>query len=364
MILDDNTKNFLSLLRNCCTLNNMRLFLVGGCVRDFIMNNAVKDIDIITEGNSLELINDFPSEITVKSIHTDFSTLKIQYKNMIFDLASTRTESYPYSGCLPFVDKVGVKIEEDYKRRDFTINSLYMEVLEDDFRLIDFCKGEKDIKSKLLCSLYDKSYIDDPTRILRGLDFKYRFGFDFSNHDKILIQQYLKNPNIENSSYDRTLSVFKKILSNESQDKIFREIMENKYYKTLVNEICADFSAIEKVNLNTKDKCEFYLNILKNTNIEKLKTKDDCEIIRNFSKLNMPDIFYYFYKTKDKNALKYLKIKDIKLFITGNDLINLGYCQGKTLGKILHDLYCQKLKNPNLFKTKEDEINWVSKNCN
>ena len=57
-----------------------------------------------------------------------------------------------------------------------------------------------DINKKVLKVLHDKSYIDDPTRIIRGLGFKYRFNFDFSSHDKKLIKEYLKNINYKNAS--------------------------------------------------------------------------------------------------------------------------------------------------------------------
>ncbi len=385
---DKTTNEFLKTLILCAREQNIEIFFVGGIVRDNVLNiqnDEIKDIDLIVAHDAIKFAKTLEkksSQIKIKSIHKDFSTVKIKYKNKCYDLASTRSETYPYSGCLPKVTDIGVDIKKDSTRRDFTINSLYCKLdIKNNkitYKLIDLdnIKGQKDIKSKTLRVLHDKSYIDDPTRIIRGLGFKYRFGFDFSEHDKELIEQYyniINDDMRQNQSKDRILSVFKKVFDNEKQDKIFNEIIKKKYYKILYNdELNVDFKKINNIikmfDLDddncpkSEQKAEFYYNIIKNEEIEKHDFGLLIEIEKFFSKLKKSQIAYYYYKTEDKSALDYSKLKKIELFISAKTLLEEGYAQGKIIGEILNDLLKEKFNNPKTLSTKEKELCWVRKN--
>ena len=269
---------------------------------------------------------------------------------------------------MPCVNEVGVNIELDYKRRDFTINSMYFKLTlangELNFELIDLANGKNDIKNKTLKVLHDKSYIDDPTRILRGIDFKYRFDFDFSSHDKHLIKECLSGLNLDNASKDRILAVFKKTLLNDGQDEIIAETLKNQFYKLLdtsdfnynLDEI---YSCNKKFNLSKEDKALFYIEILKNTPQNTIEANNPYEIKQAFKKFNMAQLSYYFYKTKDENALSYLKYRNIELKVNGDDLIKLGF-KGKIIGEILNSLFNKKALS-NEFNSKEDELIWITK---
>ena len=359
-IFDDKFNNFLKIVASCATNQNVNLYFVGGMVRDKILNIPIKDVDLIVDTDAIKFAQLFPGDIKIKSIHKDFSTIKVEYDNLIIDIASTRTESYPYSGCLPVVNKVGVKIEEDYLRRDFSVNSLYAKIIFENnelkYELIDFADGVNDINNKTLKVLHNNSYIDDPTRILRGVDFKYRFGFDFSNNDKKLISEYFKNLNLEQASKDRINAVLKKIINKDN----FSEIIQNGYYR-LVNDtdLSINFDLIDKINLN-KDS-DFYYKLILNLPLERKILSEPVEIIKEFSKYTDSEVAYYFYKTQDENIEKYWKIKDIKLSIRGDDLLGLGYSQGNLIGVIMNSLYNAKIAQPENFITKKDELDWVLK---
>ena len=353
-----NINDFLKIIVKCAFENNINVYFVGGIVRDYFLQKPICDVDLIINSNALEFVKSLPSCITVKSLHKDFYTAKVLHNNLEIDIASTRTEYYPYSGCLPKVDSIGVDIERDYLRRDFTVNSMYfkIDILNNElcYELFDFVGGLDDIKNKTLRVLHNKSYIDDPTRILRGVNFKHRFNFDFSADDKLLIKEYLKNPNLENASYDRIISVFKHVLSNENSFEIFKDIVLNKYYKIInPGDLTVDFDLISKMNVSA----EFYLKVFLNNNVLKIKAENELEVIKNFSKMNSDELNYYFYKTRDENVELYRKIKDIKLLINGDDLIKLGFEKGRKIGSVLDELLLNKIKNPEKFLTKEDEIN-------
>jgi len=370
---DNNTNNFLKIITKSALEQKTRVFFVGGLVRDNLMGISSYDIDLLILGDAVEFARRLPSEIKIKSIHKDFATVKVFYNNLIVDIASTRTEKYPNSGCLPVVNKIGVSLEEDVKRRDFSVNSLYCELLyrnnEIRFELIDLVNGVEAIKAKSLKVLHNKSYIDDPTRILRGLGFKYRFNFDFCNEDKKLIKEYLNRINRTYLSYDRTYGVFKKILENQKNFEIFNEIIKEKYYKILFEyDLVPDYKRIKQVlgflNLSKTQEAEFYLSILKNIDIEKKQLNSSVEIYNYFSKFKLVDLAYYFYKTNDSNVFLFDKYKNISLFVNGADLLKMGYKQGKIIGEILDFLFNEKLNNPDKILTKEDEIKLVLEKFN
>ncbi len=368
---DEKIESFLKLIAKTAKIENLKVFFVGGAVRDNILGISSKDIDILVEGNAIDFANKLPGLIKIKSIHSEFGTCKVEYNNTIFDIASTRVEKYPYSGCLPQVVEIGVDITKDVLRRDFTVNSLYCEFyLSDDileYKLLDYVDGVSDIKNKILKVLHSNSYIDDPTRILRGLGFKYRFGFDFSKNDKVLIENYLKNIQYDEMSVDRVFSVFEKLMQLDCALDIFKEFIYEKYYKILTNKnISVDFDKIFKIKnmflLNNIQFSEFCLNILKATSVQVFNFNKKVDIIKTFSKFDLSYLAYYFYVTDDSNVISYIYIKDIKLEITGDDLLRLGYPQGQNIGVILDSLYEAKINNLNNFAGKSDEINWVKNN--
>ncbi len=354
---------FLKIIVNCAQLNNINIYFVGGIVRDNLLNKPLKDIDLIVDKNALEFAHILPDEIKLKSLHKDFCTAKVEYEGINIDIATTRQEHYEYSGSLPVVDKIGVDIKDDYKRRDFTVNSLYAKITLCDnhlkYELIDYANGVKDINNKTLKVLHNKSYIDDPTRILRGVNFKNRFNFDFSAQDKRLINEYLSDIDIKNASYDRIISVFKQVLHSEAN---FKDIVLNKYYRLINNcDLNCDLNNIGNLIsiFKLKERQEFYLKILLNNNIDTLKFDNILSMKKEFSKLKDYELAYYFYKTGDNNVLKYLEIRDIQTFVSGNDLIKMGFSQGKELGDILDSLLLYKLNHPKQLKNKDDELVWI-----
>lgn len=159
---ESDLENFLKIIIKNAHMSNVRVFFVGGVVRDTILKRDIEDFDLILEGNAVEFAKKLPKEIEIKSIHDDFKTVKVLYKNKTIDIASTRLEEYPYCGSLPVVTKIGVDIKEDSNRRDFTINSMYFELnLKDDeitYTLHDFHNGLEDIEKKCLQVLHEKSY--------------------------------------------------------------------------------------------------------------------------------------------------------------------------------------------------------------
>ncbi len=363
---DNLTLEFLSLILIAAKTAGVRVFFVGGIVRDNILNIKNSDIDLLIEGDAIQFSKKLPQNIIVKSLHPDFGTVKVEYHNLQIDIASTRKEQYPSSGCLPIVNEIGVKLEDDVLRRDFTVNSLYCELkLKDgkiNYHLIDFVDGVNDIRNKVLKVLHNNSYKDDPTRILRGVNFKYRFGFDFSTSDKILIGNYLKNIDNKNASYDRIYNVFYKNFKQEFALDFFKDIIQNNYYKIIFDtnlkiNTTKVFKTVNEFNIKKDELADFLIAVLKNDYVEKVKFETISDFKRKFSLVkNLP---YYFYKTNDENVIKYKQIKNINVLINGNDLINLGYTEGRIFKQIFDTLLNEKIMHPDKFLSKDNELNFV-----
>ena len=177
--------------------NSNKLFYIGGVVRDEILGKKSFDIDITYVGNAIEYCSKFGEVIQE---NPDFGTIKVNVDGKEVDFASTRSESYSHKGHLPVVEKIGCSLKEDVMRRDFTINALAKSVTTGE--IVDYVGGLEDIKNKKLRVLHDESFIDDPTRIIRGLKFSVRFGFELEEHTKRLQDEYLSNINYD-MSYKR-----------------------------------------------------------------------------------------------------------------------------------------------------------------
>lgn len=209
-------------------LKDKNLYYVGGCLRDEMLGISSLDIDYCYEGNAIEFAK---NRFTVLKTNPSFGTVRIFDEDLgEVDIASTRMESYPRKGHLPQVYNIGCSLKEDLKRRDFTINAMARNSKNSDI-VVDYFGGKKDIKDKLLRILHKDSFIDDPSRIVRGLKFSVRFGFELEEETKLLQDEYLNNINYD-MSYHRLKKELMETFSLNKQ-KAFNIFVEQGIYKLL-----------------------------------------------------------------------------------------------------------------------------------
>ena len=209
-------------------LKESKLYCVGGYIRDELLGIKNFDIDYCYQGNAIEfakknfcIIKENPSFGTVKVLTND---------NQEIDIASTREERYPRKGHLPEVFNIGCPLESDLKRRDFTINTL-ARCTKASEKIVDIFDGQSDIKAKKLRILHENSFIDDPSRIIRGLKFSVRFNFDLEDKTRALQEKYLENIN-----YDVSYHRLKKELIetfNLNKQIAYDKFIEQNIYKLL-----------------------------------------------------------------------------------------------------------------------------------
>lgn len=154
----------------------VKIFLVGGIVRDLLLRRPTFDLDLAVEGDGIamaRLVADrFRTSLTV---FDRFATARLQFPGGLrMDIATTRKESYALPAELPRVEPAS--LAEDLYRRDFTINAMAIQLNAGHVgHLIDWYGGQKDLRDRTIRVLHEKSFEDDPTRIFRAIRFEQRF---------------------------------------------------------------------------------------------------------------------------------------------------------------------------------------------
>lgn len=184
----------LTLLRavlRCADDFNFRAFLVGGPVRDLLLDRTLLDVDIAIEGDAIPLARKVASASVAKLKKTTaFGTAALHLEGFTLDLVTARSESYVRPGALPRVHPA--TIDTDLLRRDFTCNAVAL-ALNGPARgkLLDPVGGVQDIHSARIRVLHDRSFQDDATRILRAVRYETRLGFSLEEGTRDLLRRDL-----------------------------------------------------------------------------------------------------------------------------------------------------------------------------
>lgn len=371
-------KTIFESLSKAASKNKYKIFLIGGLVRDLLLNKVSLDIDITVEGDAIKFAKILEQKHGAKiiSTHMDFGTIKVEINGQKIDLASTRSEIYPRAGHLPVITKIGCSLKEDVLRRDFTINSLAMSLNKETFcNLIDYVNGFEDLKNKTIKILHDKSFVDDPTRIIRGLKYSTRLGFELNKHTLELQDEYLSNINYD-MCYKRVKQEFVKTFSSAKQ-KTFEEFLNQKIYKLITSQkIKSSRFSIEKIIKKYKPKyswlvyfgaifcgCDLsHLNLTKYEKealdgadaLKKIELMNDFEIYKAFNTQKLETLLIIAALGKEKEVLHFLdNLKNIKLQINGEDLIQAGFTPSKNFKKAFDYVLKQKIEKPKLSKDEE-----------
>ncbi|MCD6407828.1 HD domain-containing protein, partial [bacterium] len=160
------------------------VFLVGGYIRDRILRKKSKDVDFVMEFDALKFAKEFARKenFPLPVLYGRFGTAMIEVNGIKLEFATARKESYPENSRKPDVERA--TIYEDLARRDFTINAIAENLHTGE--ILDPFKGIEDIKRKIIKTPIDpeKTFYDDPLRILRGIRFATRFKFEIEEKTK------------------------------------------------------------------------------------------------------------------------------------------------------------------------------------
>jgi tRNA nucleotidyltransferase (CCA-adding enzyme) len=184
-----------------------RAFVVGGIVRDLFLGRPGEDLDIVVEEGAIEFAAEAVARLGGSAkAHTRFGTvILVLPSGRKIDVATARSEVYERPGALPRVAAGG--IVQDLRRRDFTINSMAVLLNPSGFgELLDECGGREDIRNRVLRVITERSFEDDPTRILRGIRFSARFDMRFEETTERLLRSAVDERRTDTVSGERLMN--------------------------------------------------------------------------------------------------------------------------------------------------------------
>jgi len=373
--------------------NKNGAMFVGGCVRKYLLKEDIDDIDIATTLTPDEIIKKFENtEIKVKKTGIEHGTLTLVLGNKKFEVTTLRKDLSTDGR------RANIEFTENWKkdseRRDFTINSIY---LDEKGKLYDPQEGFKDLKNnkvKFIGNANDRIK-EDYLRILRFLRFSIQYrSFEIEKETQKAIKINLNG--ITKLSKERVYSELEKItklenfydlLQSEFLTDIFKLIFPEFVYLDRVKKLkklknipigkdvifgimLLDFSNnhkyfFHKYNLSNdiKKNLDLFSNFLKEIKLNKdFFSKDIKKNIFSYGRINMKNFFLINYAINKKNSIAQTKeiLKKINkisipiLPVTGNDILKLGVTSGRKVGEILKEIEKKWLNNN--FEIKDDEI--------
>ncbi len=201
--------------------NNLSVYVVGGWVRDLLLERESKDIDIVVVGSGIELATQITEKLPRKQelkVFKNFGTAMLRMDDWEIEFVGARKESYRANSRKPIVEDAS--FEEDISRRDFTINAMAISLNHQSFgQLVDLYDGQKDLQEKNIRTPLDPdiTYSDDPLRMMRAIRFASQLDFNIECDSFEAIKKNASRINIV--SIERIMDEFNKIMLSQQPGK-------------------------------------------------------------------------------------------------------------------------------------------------
>ncbi|ACB85228.1 CBS domain-containing protein [Natranaerobius thermophilus] len=204
-----------------------KVYGVGGFIRDLLLGKDNLDIDLVIEQDAISF-----AKLVSKHLNGDlktfsqFQTARLTLRSGTrIDFATARIEYYAFPAASPEVEESTIK--QDLYRRDFTINTLAVELNCNSFgKLLDFFGGTKDLKKGVIRVLYNLSFVEDPTRIFRAIRFESRFNFNIEEQTLIFIKNSLETGVLDKLPGERLYEELRNIVDEDEAVNTFRRMDE------------------------------------------------------------------------------------------------------------------------------------------
>ncbi len=373
----------------------VRLFLVGGTVRDLLLDIPILDLDLMVEGDAIPLAAVLTKELRGGMIaRSQFGTVKIKVKKQTIDLATARKETYIRPGALPTVSPGS--IVDDLARRDFSINSIACSISSKGWgTVLDPHRGREDIAAHIIRSMHPKSFQDDATRIMRAVRYEQRLGFQIKEETLELLKASLRY--METISGDRVRHELERIFEEERAIAILSRTAElgilSAIYPAL--DILKAHTIGDKVgqepitegNLTYLALLVYYLpeaqipSFAQRLNLPSnwAKVAKDVAALKGVSRklarrAIRPSQIYEYLKKVSAEALKgcalltkspvvknrielYLdELRHVKCELDGEDLLRMGAPQGPIIGRLLTELKHARLDKVVVNRKQEERL--------
>ncbi len=208
--------NIFSILSDVVTSENVRAWVIGGYVRDCLLGreHPDKDIDIVVVGNGIDIARKAAKKISSRikvAVYKNFGTAMFRYGDYEIEFVGARKESYSTDSRKPSVSSG--TLEDDQRRRDFTINALAISLNRDTFgEFMDPFEGIKDLKAGLIRTPLDPdiTFSDDPLRMMRAVRFAVQLNFKIDDTTFLAIARNAER--IKIVSQERIITELNKIM--------------------------------------------------------------------------------------------------------------------------------------------------------
>ena len=206
-------------LRRRATQESLPVYLVGGPVRDAVLDVPANDLDFVVIGDAPTLASDLAEELGGQvTVHLRFGTATVEIEGDRIDIVTARKEVYPFPGSLPEVS--ASSLEDDLARRDFSINAMALPLSGDSPEVIDPHGGLEGLAYRRVTTLHPGSFTDDPSRMLRAVRYEQRLGLQISDTTLSEMQSALAGRHADAVSGDRWRQEFQKIFEEPQAFKM------------------------------------------------------------------------------------------------------------------------------------------------
>jgi tRNA nucleotidyltransferase (CCA-adding enzyme) len=394
---------FVQLAGKLAAKQEQSLYLVGGMVRDLFLGKPNIDLDLVIEGNATTLAKRLAEIKPVKIItHPRFNTAQLKWNNWGVDLATARSESYAEPGALPTVRPISIDL--DLFRRDFTINAMAICLHPTRYgELIDRYGGRSDLEHRLIRILHENSFIDDATRIWRGLRYEQRLNFKLEDGTLKLLRRDISM--LDTISGDRIRYELECIFREEQPENVLNRAdalgvlsklhpglkgdgwLSDKFKiaRQLASPGLPSFGlyfALLFYRLTSKESKQFAACLRLPKQVAqsvrdaiavkaKLPELSDPElspssIYRLLHGYSMSAVTANLIASDSPTARRHLetfshKLRYVKSVLNGNDLISLGVAPGSQIKEILHRLHGARLDRKVTSRQGEEELvkRWI-----
>jgi tRNA nucleotidyltransferase (CCA-adding enzyme) len=229
----DQTKG-VNLVQDVARAAGITLYLTGGAIRDIISGFTIRDLDFTVQGNPLKLQKDFERAGAQLAGHDDeFRTLFLVLPgNVRAEIGMAHTEHYEKVGKPPVITPAS--IQDDLRRRDFTVNAMALSLNEGSRGLLlDPFNGVADIEAKLLRILHNYSFVEDPSRLIRATRFAARFHWPLEERTQQRYNSAIENNYIEHVSRTAIGHEISQLAHEDDPLNVVRALEKESFLKVL-----------------------------------------------------------------------------------------------------------------------------------